>query len=478
MTARQAILKTAQPSYYLVQFDVDECVSIVQRRHLLEPAIPSVADACRVRWSGDEYTARVLAMGDEATVRRAEEEEFLESIMETENQPASKRPRAESEPVNKKPAKKRVASKSSKTPSRKRQVEKKAADFVLCIGSPVNCIPEQQPPPTSTSVPTKPQPPPTSTSVRTVSKPQPPPTSASTLSEPQPPPTNYRSPSSPFSPPALRQPLCDITNTSQYESNHLDMDLSFSSDSESGESDVVIRETEPSKVITVYDQPTHKECEVHTMYMYSLLLTVLCGSGGRHGRRRDNTTLLLFFTISSCCIQCAETLNAVVKLALSLTSIEEKVDALISSVSEMKHKQSEHRRIEDTPKPPFHLPVSNSQKPPIASTPESATFTKMTDGILPVPIDPDTLVKLRHASSSRRNFAANLMRKIFGKAEREVSNVRGKLGKSQLDPDKIDYIKTATFRMYPLDSKESSQSAWAACINAIDEANRRLYRKK
>ena len=67
-----------------MQFDVDECVSIVQRRHLLEPAIPSVGDACRVRWSGDEYTARILAMGDEATVRRAEE--FLESIVETENQ--------------------------------------------------------------------------------------------------------------------------------------------------------------------------------------------------------------------------------------------------------------------------------------------------------------------------------------------------------------------------------------------------------
>ena len=169
----------------------------------------------------------------------------------------------------------------------------------------------------------------------------------------------------------------------------------------------------------------------------------------------------------------------------------------------MKQKQSElelaHTRNEDRPKPPPQLPVSNDQEPPItsiSSTPASGapsmldclgdrectpkTFTKTTDGtdILPVPIDPGTLVKLRYASSSRRNFAANVMRKIFVKAEREVSNVRGKLGKSQLDPDKIDYIKMATFRMYPLDSKESSESAWASCINAIDEANRRLYRKK
>ena len=98
--------------------------------------------------------------------------------------------------------------------------------------------------------------------------------------------------------------------------------------------------------------------------------------------------------------------------------------------------------------------------------------------VMSIPMDSDVLVKLRHASASLRNFSANVMRKVFSKAEREVSNVRGKLGKSQLDPEKIEYIKTVTFRMFPLDSKESSQAAWATCINAIDEANRRLYRKK
>ena len=103
------------------------------------------------------------------------------------------------------------------------------------------------------------------------------------------------------------------------------------------------------------------------------------------------------------------------------------------------------------------------------------TSTKLADS---GNIHTDTLVKLRHTSSSRRNFAANIMRLMFTKPEREVSNVRGKLGKSQLDPERIDYIKMVTFRMFPLDSKESLQSAWAACINAIDEANRRLYRKK
>ena len=91
MTARQAILKTAQPSHYLVQFEIDECVGIVPRRHLLEPPIPSINDVCRVRWSGEEFTASILAMGEEATMRKAEKD-FLESIKESENKPAIKKP--------------------------------------------------------------------------------------------------------------------------------------------------------------------------------------------------------------------------------------------------------------------------------------------------------------------------------------------------------------------------------------------------
>ena len=79
MTARQAIIKTAQRCHYLVQFEIDECVSIVQRKHLLEPPIPSVGDACRVEQSSEEYTAKLLAMENEVTVRKAEED-YLTSI--------------------------------------------------------------------------------------------------------------------------------------------------------------------------------------------------------------------------------------------------------------------------------------------------------------------------------------------------------------------------------------------------------------
>ena len=76
---------------------------------------------------------------------------------------------------------------------------------------------------------------------------------------------------------------------------------------------------------------------------------------------------------------------------------------------------------------------------------------------------------------SRRKFAPNLNRKIFTMDERKGSNVQGVLGKSQLDPDKINYIMKVTFGMYPLGSKESEAIEWSNCISEI---NRRLNNTK
>ena len=94
MTARQAILKTACPSHYLVKFECDDCLSVVKRKNILEPPVPAVGDEYRVDWNGVEYTAKILAMGDEATVKRAEKD-FLKSVepsSDEENQsPVKKR---------------------------------------------------------------------------------------------------------------------------------------------------------------------------------------------------------------------------------------------------------------------------------------------------------------------------------------------------------------------------------------------------
>ena len=81
-------------------------------------------------------------------------------------------------------------------------------------------------------------------------------------------------------------------------------------------------------------------------------------------------------------------------------------------------------------------------------------------------------------SSSRKNFAANLVRQLFTVEERASSNVRGKGRKPQLNPVKIDVVRSKTLEMYPLGSNEYEKKVWSDCIKAIDEANRRLNRKK
>ena len=100
MAVRQALLeaisKTTGASHYVVQFEVDQCISVVPRKLLLDPPVPSVGDECRVEWSGDEYTAKILAMGDERQVRKAECEylKALSHSSESEHhQPPAKKPR-------------------------------------------------------------------------------------------------------------------------------------------------------------------------------------------------------------------------------------------------------------------------------------------------------------------------------------------------------------------------------------------------
>lgn len=183
MTARQAIIKTAQPSHYLVQFEIDECVSIVQRKHLLEPPIPSVGEACRVEWSGEEYTAKLLAMGSEVTVRKAEEE-YLTSIdpfNEEENEPLKKKRRLLPKLTKQKKAGNKTAKAKAATGRKKVQKRQtKSVDFVLDLGSPVKPIPQSQSP--------------------------------STQPASQSPPTQPAPQSLPVAPPSV-QPLCNITNT-------------------------------------------------------------------------------------------------------------------------------------------------------------------------------------------------------------------------------------------------------------------------
>ena len=48
LTTRQAILKLTGVSHYVVQFECDECASVIPQKLVLVPSEPSVNDECRV----------------------------------------------------------------------------------------------------------------------------------------------------------------------------------------------------------------------------------------------------------------------------------------------------------------------------------------------------------------------------------------------------------------------------------------------
>ena len=76
---------------------------------------------------------------------------------------------------------------------------------------------------------------------------------------------------------------------------------------------------------------------------------------------------------------------------------------------------------------------------------------------------------LKDCCSSQKNFAANMNSRIFTFAERALSNVRGKQGKSCLDPEQIQFIKQTSLKLYPIQSQETEKGAWNACVVAINE---------
>ncbi len=92
-------------------------------------------------------------------------------------------------------------------------------------------------------------------------------------------------------------------------------------------------------------------------------------------------------------------------------------------------------------------------------------------------LDSLVIARVRSASCSRENFAANLIRELFTMEERLSSNIAGKCGKSKLGPKRVDSIREATFQMFPPGPSENLKRSWATCIRAIDSANRSLVRK-
>lgn len=74
MTSRQTILQSAGPSHYIVQFDCDECIATITHKQLVRPPLPLLRDQYWINWNGEDYLAKILAMGDLATAKKAKAE--------------------------------------------------------------------------------------------------------------------------------------------------------------------------------------------------------------------------------------------------------------------------------------------------------------------------------------------------------------------------------------------------------------------
>ena len=149
MTDRLTILKVIQesagPSHYLVQFDCDECISIITRKQLLRPSVAVVNGECWINWNGEEYSAKVLAVGDQAAMKQAEADILnhlhandQQSSDERETAPPPKRRRLGLK--TKRQGAKKEKSKQSKR-KQTRQAKQKSSTFQLEIGSPAKDSP-------------------------------------------------------------------------------------------------------------------------------------------------------------------------------------------------------------------------------------------------------------------------------------------------------------------------------------------------
>lgn len=74
MTARQTILRSAGPSHDVVQFDCDECIATITHKQLVRPPLPLLRDQYWMNRNGEDYSAKILVIGDLATAKKAKAE--------------------------------------------------------------------------------------------------------------------------------------------------------------------------------------------------------------------------------------------------------------------------------------------------------------------------------------------------------------------------------------------------------------------
>ena len=115
--------------------------------------------------------------------------------------------------------------------------------------------------------------------------------------------------------------------------------------------------------------------------------------------------------------------------------------------------------------------------PPSYSSPDTcATPTTESQEILyqKLGLSPNLIKVMNRDANSRQNFAAKLVKNVFSKKERDVSNVHGRKGKKRLDPERMSLVRKLTYSLRPLKPGEDEDLNWKKhCATAIDTANRK-----
>ncbi len=86
----------------------------------------------------------------------------------------------------------------------------------------------------------------------------------------------------------------------------------------------------------------------------------------------------------------------------------------------------------------------------------------------------DSIVQLRHQSSSATSFAVKLVRQMFEMHELVGRNVSGVRGKKPLDWHKIKKIREIVSQFYPAPTAEAMET-WKNCRKAIDSFLRKNH---
>ena len=138
-SVKQLKRSTAPSSHYLVKFECDECISVIKNKIILEPPLPLVGDECWVDWNGVEYAVKVLVVGDEAAMKRAEKDllKLIDGSSEAdeENRPPKKKMRLTKEKKAGGKARQKQQ-KGQKGQKKGKKTQNKMKDFELDIGSP------------------------------------------------------------------------------------------------------------------------------------------------------------------------------------------------------------------------------------------------------------------------------------------------------------------------------------------------------